>query len=69
MRFTALNEAQTQTENWFKLLFLYNSRTESTLLLWNLRGTPKKTKQSKVFSVAVPELDFKKKKKKTVLSQ
>lgn len=57
MHLTALNETQTQTENWFKLLFLYKSKTEPTLLLWNLCGAQKKTKQSKVFSVAVPELN------------
>lgn len=57
MHLTALNEAQTQTENWFKLLFLYKSKTEPTLLLWNLCGAQKKTKQSKAFSVAVPELN------------
>lgn len=57
MHFTALNEAQTQTENWFKLLFLYNSRTDSTLLLWFSLEPHGGFKQSKVFSVAVPELN------------
>lgn len=60
MYLTALNQTQTQIENWFELLFLFKPRIEPTLLLWRLCETQKnRNQQSETSFVAGPELNWK----------